>query len=153
MVGFVLRNTLSEFGSVARGICRVDENQFLRSVTEVTKIERDGAGAKNTADGQTTRLTGGEPVSMNFWGFPPALFAPLQAKFVEFLQTKGGDLKSECYIPSTVNDLVAAGQARVKVLRTDDSWFGVTYREDRARVVDSVRQLIARGVYPERLWS
>jgi hypothetical protein len=77
----------------------------------------------------------------------------LQAKFVEFLQTKGGDLKSECYIPSTVNDLVAAGQARVKVLRTDDSWFGVTYREDRARVVDSVRQLIARGVYPERLWS
>lgn len=153
MVGFVLRNTLSEFGSVARGICRVDENQFLRSVTELTGIEREGAGAKNTAAGKITRLTGDEPVSMNFWGFHPALFAQLKKQFAEFLAGNAGDLKAECYIPSTVNDLVAAGQARVKVLRTNDSWFGVTYRADRPRVLESIRQLIARGGYPENLWS
>lgn len=153
MVGFVLRNTLSEFGSVARGVCRVDENQFLLSVTELTKIEPDGAGAKNTADGKVTNLTGDELVSMNLWGFHPAVFALLKAQFAEFLNKKGGDLKSECYIPTAMNDLVAAEEARVKVLRTNDSWFGVTYKEDRPRVVESIRQLVARGSYPEKLWS
>jgi dTDP-glucose pyrophosphorylase len=153
MVGFVLRNTLSDFGSVARGICRVDENQFLRSVTELTGIEREGAGAKNTAGGQITRLTGDEPVSMNFWGFHPALFAQLKKQFAQFLARNAGDLKAECYIPSTVNELLAAGQARVKVLHTSDSWFGVTYREDRPRVLESIRQRVARGDYPENLWS
>lgn len=153
MVGFVLRNTLSEFGSVARGICRVDENQYLRSVTELTGIERDGAGAKNTAAGKITRLTGDEPVSMNFWGFHPALFPQLKEQFAQFLARNAADLKSECYIPSTMTDLLAAGQARVKVLRTGDSWFGVTYREDRPRVLESIRQRIARGDYPENLWN
>jgi dTDP-glucose pyrophosphorylase len=153
MVGFVLRNTLSEFGSVARGICRVDENQCLRSVTELTGIERDGAGAKNTAAGKITRLTGDEPVSMNFWGFHPALFPQLKEQFAQFLARNAADLKSECYIPSTMTDLLAAGQARVKVLRTGDSWFGVTYREDRPRVLESIRQRIARGDYPENLWN
>jgi hypothetical protein len=151
MVGFVLRNTLSEFGGVARGVCQVDENQFLQSVTELTGIERDGAGAKNTVEGRTARLTGDESVSMNFWGFHPALFGQLKERFAQFLKTKGGDLKAECYIPSVVNDLVAAGRARVKVLRCNASWFGVTYREDRPRVLDSIRQLIARGDYPEKL--
>jgi hypothetical protein len=153
MVGFILRNTLSEFGSVARGICQVDENRFLQSVAELTGIERDGAGAKNTVEGRTTRLTGDESVSMNFWGFHPALFGQLKEQFAQFLKKKGGDLKAECYIPSVVNDLVAAGRARVKVLRSNGSWFGVTYREDRPRVLDSIRQLIARGDYPEKLWS
>jgi hypothetical protein len=151
MVGFVLRNTLSDFGGVARGVCQVDENQFLQSVTELTGIERDGAGAKNTVEGRTARLTGDESVSMNFWGFHPALFGQLKERFAQFLKTKGGDLKAECYIPSVVNDLVAAGRARVKVLRCNASWFGVTYREDRPRVLDSIRQLIARGDYPEKL--
>jgi len=153
MVGYVLRNTLSEFGSVARGVCRVDENQFLQSVTELTAIEREGAGAKNTVGGKITQLTGDESVSMNFWGFHPALFAQLNGHFAQFLQRSGGDLKAECYIPSAVNDLVAAGQARVKVLRTSESWFGVTFREDRPRVLESIRRLIAQGDYPEKLWS
>jgi hypothetical protein len=151
MAGFVLRNTLSDFGGVARGVCQVDENQFLQSVTELTGIERDGAGAKNTVEGRTARLTGDESVSMNFWGFHPALFGQLKERFAQFLKNKGGDLKAECYIPSVVNDLVAAGRARVKVLRSSGSWFGVTYREDRPRVLDSIRQLIARGDYPEKL--
>jgi len=154
MVGFILKNTLSDHGSVARGICRVDGSQNLTSVVEMMKIERDGQTAKNTdAAGQITALTGDEAVSMNFWGFTPALFAQLKTQFDAFLKKNGNELKSECYIPSTVNDLVIAGQARVKVLRTQDSWFGVTYREDRPQVVESIRQLIAKGAYPEKLWA
>ena len=118
----------------------------------MTKIERDGAGAKNTgADGQITRLSGDETVSMNFWGFTPAVFERLRERFLEFLKQNGRELKSECFIPSTVNDLVASGQARVKVLRTNDSWFGVTYHEDRARAVENIRRLVQRGDYPEKI--
>jgi hypothetical protein len=154
MVGFILKNTLSDFGSVARGVSRTDANGFLTSVVEMMKIERDGNGAKNTdAEGKITALTGEESVSMNFWGFTPALFPQIKTKFIEFLQRSGGEMKSECYIPSTVNDLVVAGKAKVKVLRTNDSWFGVTYREDRPMVVESIRKLIARGDYPEKLWA
>ena len=90
---------------------------------------------------------------MNMWGFTPAVFPQLREYFEGFLKRSGGDLKAECYIPSAVNDLVMAGQARVKVLRTEDSWFGVTYREARPRVAESVRQLVTRGDYPERLWT
>ena len=154
MVGFILKNTLSDFGSVARGVSRTDAADYLTSVVEMMKIERDGAAAKNTdAEGNITRLTGDEAVSMNFWGFTPAVFPQLKTKFTEFLKKSGGELKSECYIPSTVNDLVVAGQAKVKVLRTNDSWFGVTYREDRPMVVESIRKLIAHGDYPEKLWA
>jgi UTP-glucose-1-phosphate uridylyltransferase len=154
MVGFILKNTLSDFGSVARGVSRTDANDYLTSVVEMMKIERDGSAARNTdADGKITKLTGEEAVSMNFWGFTPALFPQLRVKFTEFMKKSGGELKSECYIPSTVNDLVIAGQAKVKVLRTNDSWFGVTYREDRPMVVESIRKLIARGDYPEKLWT
>ncbi len=100
-----------------------------------------------------TKLSGDEPVSMNMWGFTPQVFDQLRERFKEFLQQSGTDLKTECYIPNTVGDLVRDGQARVKVLRSRDSWFGVTYREDRPRVVESIRGLISSGQYPERLWS
>ncbi len=154
MVGFILKNTLSDFGSVARGICRVDAQNYLTHIVEMTKIERDGAAAKNTdADGKVTRLTGDEAVSMNFWGFTPALFPQIKEEFDKFLKRAGGEQKSECYIPATVGDLVTAGRARVKVLRSPDSWFGVTYREDRPQVVESIRKLIAKGDYPEQLWT
>ncbi|HUZ06875.1 MAG TPA: sugar phosphate nucleotidyltransferase [Candidatus Paceibacterota bacterium] len=151
MVGFILRNTLSEFGSVARGVSRVDENNHLTSIVEMLKIEPDGSGAKNTGvDGQITKLTGDEAVSMNFWGFTPAVFAQLRERFAAFLKKSGNEERSECYIPATVGELVSAGRAKVKVLRTNDSWFGVTYREDRPRVVESIRRLIQRGAYPEK---
>ncbi|HAO77864.1 MAG TPA: nucleotidyltransferase, partial [Verrucomicrobia subdivision 3 bacterium] len=131
-----------------------NENNHLKSVVEMMKIEPDGGGAKNTdAAGQITKLTGEEAVSMNFWGFTPALFPQLKTQFEAFLKKSGNELKSECYIPSTVNDLVVVGQAKVKVLRTNDFWFGVTYREDRPQVVESIRQLIAQGKYPEKLWA
>jgi UTP-glucose-1-phosphate uridylyltransferase len=153
MVGFVLRNTLSDHGTVARGVSRVDGNDYLTSIVEMLKIEPDGNGAKDTgADGRITKLTGDEAVSMNFWGFTPTVFGQLRDHFTAFLKKSGQEQKSECYIPATVGELVTAGQAKVKVLRTNDSWFGVTYREDRPRVVESIRKLIARGVYPEKLW-
>jgi NDP-sugar pyrophosphorylase family protein len=153
MVGFVLRNTLSDFGSVARGVCQVSDDGYLEHIAELTKVERDGNGARNTdATGTVTKLTGDEPVSMNFWGFTPQVFDQLRENFEKFLESSGTDLKSECYIPNTVGELVRAGQARVKVLHSRDSWFGVTYREDRPRVVESIRGLIAKGLYPEKLW-
>ena len=153
MVGFTLRNTLSDFGSVARGVCQVDSSGYLRGVTEMLKIERDGDGARNTdGAGNVTQLSGVEPVSMNMWGFMPEIFAQLRESFEKFLESNANDQKAECLIPSTVNDLVNAGHAKVKMLRTNDSWFGVTYREDRPRVVDSIRSLISSGLYPEKLW-
>ena len=139
MVGFVLRNTLSDFGSVARGVCQVSGDGFLQDVVEMTKIERDGAQARNTdAAGRVTKLTGDEAVSMNMWGFTPRVFGHLQEYFERFLELSGPDAKSECFIPSAVNELVLTGQARVKVLPTNDSWFGITYREDHPRVAASI---------------
>jgi len=154
MVGFILRNTLSDFGSVARGVCRVSPGGDLESIAELTKVERDGNGARDTdAQGNVTKLSGDEPVSMNMWAFTPAVFDQLRERLERFLETNGADLKAECYIPNTVGELVRDHEARVKVLHTADSWFGVTYREDRPRVVENVRILIARGAYPERLWT
>jgi NDP-sugar pyrophosphorylase family protein len=154
MVGFTLKNTLSDHGSVARGVSQTDASQYLTSIVEMLKIERDGTGAKNTdAEGKVTQLTGEEAVSMNFWGFTPALFPQIKVAFENFLKKSGRELKSECYIPMTVGELVTARQAKVKVLRSPDSWFGVTYREDRPQVVESIRQLIAKGDYPEKLWA
>jgi len=154
MVGFVLRNTLSDFGSVARGVCQVSPDGYLQHIVELTKVERDGGHARSTApDGSVTTLSGDEPVSLNMWGFTPQVFDQLRERFEKFLESSSSDLKAECYIPNTVGELVQSNAARVKVLHTRDSWFGVTYREDRPRVIESIRSLVASGLYPERLWS
>ena len=154
MVGFVLRNTLSDFGTVARGVCDVSDDGYLKAISELTAIGRDGAHAKNTdGEGKVTMLTGDEPVSMNFWGFTPQVFGQLGQHFKRFLEANGGDLKKECYIPSTVNDIMVAGQGKVKVLHSNDSWFGVTYRQDHEYVVDSIKSLVKAGTYPESLWG
>lgn len=154
MVGFTLRNTLSDHGSVARGVCAANADGFLTAIDEMTKIERDGSAARNTRDdGTVVRLTGDEPVSMNMWGFTPRLFDHLDRVFGEFLTRAGGELKSECFIPLTVGQLVDEGAATCRVLRTDSSWFGVTYREDKEVVQASIADLIARGDYPASLWA
>jgi UTP-glucose-1-phosphate uridylyltransferase len=154
MVGYVLRNTLSDFGAVARGVCRVSGDDCLESVTEWANIEREGTHARNTdGAGHVTRMTGNEMVSMNFWGFTPRVFGQLQEQFREFLERNGSDLKSESYLPSAVNTLILAQETRVKVLHSRDAWFGVTYREDHSRVVENIRGLICDGYYPKRLWS
>jgi len=154
LMGFILRNTLSEFGTVARGVCHVDEEGYLKDITELKAIEREGMHITNTdGEGKETNLTGAEVVSMNMWGFTSHVFAQLHKHFQEFLKQHGGDPKAECFIPSTVNELLVAKQAKVKVLRSGESWFGVTYREDHPRVVHHIKELIEGGSYPRRLWG
>lgn len=154
MVSFTLRNTLSEFGSVARGICTVDNHGYLQQIVELKGIERAGAHAINTdAEGRETHLNGDEVVSMNMWGFTPNIFPQLHERFEEFLTEHAADPKSECYIPSTVYELIAAGAARVRVLPGGETWFGVTYREDRPRAVANIRRLVEGGYYPKGLWA
>jgi UTP-glucose-1-phosphate uridylyltransferase len=151
MVGFVLRNTLSEFGSVARGVCQLADG-YLESVREITGIEKHGTAAryKNGME-EFHALTGDEIVSMNMWGFNPDIFGHLRQQFLEFLELHGADEKSEFYIPSVVNTLIRSRGKKVKVLSTASSWFGVTYREDRPFVVEGINQLVRKGEYPERL--
>jgi NDP-sugar pyrophosphorylase family protein len=154
MAGFVLRQTLSEFGHVARGVCSMGADGFLERVVERTHIEQEGNTAKFVDEaGKQHPLTGDEIVSMNLWGFTPSLFDHLRAGFEQFLRANGGNAKAEFFLPFLVNELIARGEVRVRVLPTPDSWFGVTYREDKARVDKSVRELIAKGVYPEKLWE
>ena len=155
MVGFPIKNTLSEFGSVSRGICELDENNNLKEVIERPKIEALGGGRAVFTDdnGEKVELCGEEISSMNFWGFMPSLFDGMGAMFEEFLKERGTELKSEFYIPFVVAEMIHNGKANVKVLRSADSWFGVTYREDKPRVQADIKALIAKGVYPENLFA
>lgn len=153
MVGYVLRNTLSKFGSVSRGLCDI-ENDTLQRVVELTKIEPDDNAAKYIdATGQPQPLTGDEIVSMNMWGFTPSIFDHLRDLFIQFLDEKGQQEKSEFYIPTVVDALIAQNKATVTVLRSHDAWFGVTYREDKPYVTESIQSLIANGQYPQELWA
>ena len=152
MVGFRLRETLSDHGTVARGVCRSRQG-LLEQVVELTRIARSGDGAVHTdPQGRARNLSGDELVSMNMWGFTPSIFDHLERSFARFLQERGREDGAEFMIPTLVNDLVAAGQAKVRVLRSSDSWFGVTYREDRGRVTSQIRDLVRRGSYPALLW-
>jgi hypothetical protein len=152
MVGFTLRNTLSEHGHVARGICAHDEQLFLSGIVERTKIEKVGQGARFfEKDGQAQPLTGDEIASMNLWGFYPSIFAPLETQFRRFLAQCGQDPKAEFFISDEVGSMIASQIARVKVLPTPDCWFGVTYREDKEIAVAAIQKLISEGIYPERL--
>lgn len=152
MVGFRLRETLSDHGTVARGVCRSRQG-LLEQVVELTRIARRGDGAVHTdPQGRVRNLSGDELVSMNMWGFTPSIFDHLERAFARFLRERGREDGAEFMIPTLVNDLVAAGQAKVRVLRSSDSWFGVTYREDRNRVTSQIRDLVRRGSYPAPLW-
>jgi UTP-glucose-1-phosphate uridylyltransferase len=154
MVGYHVGNTLSESGSVSRGVCSVDENSFLTSVVERTKIERVGGKVQYEEEGGIYReLENNTPVSMNMWGFTPDYFDYSLESFKKFLEEKGNDVKSEYYIPTVVNDLIAEKKISVKVLDTPSKWFGVTYAEDRSQVLLKINELIKKGVYPARLWN
>ncbi len=153
MIGYPLENTLSEHGRVNRGICETDANGNLTRVEEFVDIERepDGVVRGNALDGTRRTVPDGSLVSMNFWAFGPDFFARLEAAFTRFLQQSGSELKSECYIPTVVDQLIRENGAQCPVLRTTSHWFGVTYPEDKPMVVDSIRQLIAAGEYPPSL--
>jgi UTP-glucose-1-phosphate uridylyltransferase len=154
MVGFVLENTLSEFGSVSRGVCKTSFDSYLESVVELTRIEPSEKGIRyKDATGQAHPLSGKELVSLNMWGFTPSIFRSLREHFASFLAAHGQDPKAEFFIPSVINELVNQRESKVKVLRTPASWFGITYKEDRPRVVESIRNLVSSGEYPNPLWA
>ncbi len=154
MVGYILRNTLSDHGTVARGVCEYSPEMFMSTVTERTSIRKEGDAAVYVDEqGDEQSLTGDEIVSMNLWGFGPDIFAHLKQQFSQFLQEQGGELKTEFFIPSVVDKLVQDGVKKVKILKTHDNWFGVTYREDKENAQACVKNLIDRGVYPENLWA
>lgn len=152
MVGYRVANTLSENGSVSRGVCATDESGYLTDVVERTKIEKVGDKIIYTEDGVDTEISPNSPVSMNMWGFTPEYFEYVEKAFVEFLQARGQELKSEFYIPTLVNDMIRSGEATCKVLDTTSKWFGVTYAEDRPQVVMKINNLVKEGVYPEKLF-
>jgi flavin-dependent dehydrogenase len=154
MVGFYLKNTLSDHGSVSRGVCTRDANGMLTTVLEMTKIFKHGNAAENReVEGAYVPLTGDEVVSMNFFGFTPDIFPHLRKAFVSFLERRGAELKSECYVPAEVDALINVDKAEVRVLETTGKWIGVTYPEDKAVVVASIRKLIDAGEYPQSLWG
>jgi len=156
MVGYELGNTLTENGSVARGVCVSDENGFLKEITERTKIVKtETAAAFTEDDGQTwTELALDVPVSMNMWAFSPSILNELDAAVESFFANNvaANPLKAECFLPIEVDKLLKAGKATVEVLHSSDKWFGVTYKEDKPFVVESIAKLKAEGVYPEVLW-
>ncbi|GAA5477495.1 hypothetical protein Hhel01_00981 [Haloferula helveola] len=153
MVGYPLRNTLSEHGSVNRGICQTTDGSLLSDVEEVVDIARgdDGNVRGTRMDGSILEIPEDSPVSMNFWGFTPEYFAQLETHFIKFLTEKGSELKSECYIPTVVDQLIRDGAADCEVLDTSASWFGVTYPDDKPHVVESIAKLVEEGVYPTPL--
>lgn len=154
MVGFELRRTLSEHGTVARGICRTDASGHLESIAELTRIAPWGKGARHDrGDGTFEELTGDEVASMNFWALRPEVFGLFASEFERFLDERGSDPAAEFYIPTAVDALIRSGRIEVDVLSTDADWFGVTYREDRERVASALRALVQAGRYPEHLWD
>jgi hypothetical protein len=154
LVGYKLANTLSPHGSVARGICEVDPDGFLQSVTELTRISRqDGQIRYAEPDGASGQLRGDETVSMNMMGFSPSVYGVCEKYLKEFLTQRGHDPKAEYYLPKMINRLIQEGLARVKILPTPAAWFGVTYPEDKAGVVAQLEALVKAGEYPENLWA
>ena len=145
MVGFALSNTLSENGAVSRGICVADSTGHLHSITEQTVIMGDYVG-------EGKKYSGTAIASMNCWGFTPALFTGLDRQFDEFLTANGTAVKSEFYLPAAVSTMIAQQEAVVKLLPTSSAWFGITYREDKARAINAIADLIGTDVYPPKLF-
>lgn len=154
MVGYRVANTLSESGTVARGVCEMDENGFLTQITERTKIlrEEDGVIRFIEEDGKTA-VPDNTPVSMNMWAFTPDYFRHSEAYFVEFLKAHGQELKSEFFIPLMMDYLIHTGKATCRVLDTPSKWFGVTYATDRPQVVAKFAELVEKGIYPSPLFN
>ena len=157
MVGYEVGKTVTDNGSVSRGVCEVNENQELLSVTERTRIEKREDGIAFTEDeGQSwTKLEADTTVSMNMWGFTNSILKEIKERFPAFLEEglKTNPLKCECYLPAVVSELLAEGKATVTVLKSHDQWHGVTYKEDKPVVVQAIQNLKDGGLYPEYLWK
>lgn len=153
MVGYELQNTMSEHGAVSRGVCQLNKDSYLQEVTECTNIQfKNGNIAFRDKDESWGFLAGEAIVSMNFWGFTPSFFEHLSIAFTDFIQLNYYQPKAEFYIPTVVDNLIKSGIAQVKVLKSTDQWFGVTYKEDKPIVIQKINQLIKNGIYPDYLW-
>lgn len=153
MVGFILKNTLSENGTVTRGVCKIDENHMLQEIEETYGIEGCGDYAVAKKEGEEIRLDLNSAVSMNMWGLQPEFFEILESGFAEFLGgIKKEDVKAEYLLPRIIGQLLKEEKAQVKVLESNDQWFGVTYKEDKGAVVEAIKGLVASGVYPEKIF-
>lgn len=155
VVAYLLKNTLSEYGTVNRGVCSKNKSGYLTDIVETLKISKDNKSGKITypkEDG-LGYLTANTLVSMNMFGFFPSYFQKTHGYFKEFLQNEGLELKSEFFIPYTLDKMIEDKKAKVKVLTSPSSWFGVTYKKDKPYVVKRIKKLIADGVYPQKLWS
>jgi len=153
MVGYGLKNTLSEHGFVSRGVCETDDEGYLQTVIERTHIERLNNKIISQIDENTTmELSGNEVVSMNVWGFAPSYFDYLEKYFNDFIIANANNPRGEFYIPFVINDLIKKEEIKLKVLESKDGWFGVTYKEDKELAVQNIKDLIDKGVYPEKLW-
>jgi hypothetical protein len=155
VVGYKLANTLSEHGTVNRGVCKLDNDGYLASIEECKQIGRDENGVISypAEDGSIKVLTPETPVSMNMWGFYPSYFDFFVKDFDAFFNAHGQELKSEYYIPSLVDSLIQSGERQTQVLECDAEWFGVTYREDKEFVSSRLSNLLDEGVYPYHLWE
>ena len=157
MVGFHIENTVTENGHVSRGICCVDEDHYLTSITERTRIEKKENGPAYTTDEGKTwiPIPEGTPVSMNCWGFSPSFMKELEDRFPAFLEEnlESNPLKCEYFLPSVVSDLLSEGKATVEVTESSGKWYGVTYKEDKQVVVDAIRRMKEAGLYPDLLWG
>ena len=156
MVGYSIENTLTENGTVSRGVCRGDDRGFLADITERTKIEPREGGAAFTEDGESwTFIPAGTPVSMNLWAFREGVKPAFGEMFADFLKDSvpANPMKAEFYLPNVPKALIADGRATVRLLRTGERWYGMTYMEDRQKVWDAIAAMKAEGVYPERLWN
>jgi UTP-glucose-1-phosphate uridylyltransferase len=152
MTGFILKNTLSENGTVSRGVCKVDDQNNLVNVVEMTDIEcKDDYVAANDS-GLTEKLSGNEYVSLNMWGLNPSIFSELEKMFVEFLNDKIKELKSEFYLPFGIDEMIKTQKAGVKVLESNDQWFGITYKEDKPDVIRKINKLVEDGIYSKKLF-
>lgn len=154
MVGYQLKNTLSHFGSVSRGVCECNSQSLLIDINERTHIERNGNEILYTDDhGKKVRLDENSIVSMNFWGFQPNLFKEIELQFKEFLKKSGKDIKTEFYIPSVIFRLIKEDKINVSILEANSTWFGVTYPQDKDIVKEKMRELVKAGQYPGNLWG
>ncbi|SHM56302.1 MobA-like NTP transferase domain-containing protein [Cyclobacterium lianum] len=152
MVGYAIKNVLSENGTVSRGVCESSAEGYLKGMVERTSIARTAEGIFHQEGDERIKILPENPVSMNCWGFHPAVFEQTEKLWFPFLEESRGNLKSEFYIPKVVNSLIQEDMAKVKILEGGRIWFGVTYPEDRAHVMSSLKKLHQEGVYPEKLW-
>ncbi len=154
IVGYKLGNTLSDYGNVNRGICQVSPDGFLQNIVETREIQKikTGAMAPGT-DGDPQYFTGNEVVSMNLWGFKPSCFDFLGREFRSFIDRSGMDLKSELDIPTSVDKFVKNGEITIEILMSNERWFGVTYRDDKPHVVENIKKMIRKGIYPARIYQ